>query len=346
MVPRKVVELAFRRIMILAIPVVAVPALVLLLQDKTAEYRSSAVVWIGDSPGEQSLGHYNGYLTPAQNQVNALNDLLTTEAFRGAIAADAGIAPEEGQAISTIAPGTVVAYATGVNLLLISATTRTPEAAQRIVEATIAQYNERAASETNREATLADEYYRQQLEVAERELDLRRASVDEYLRSHPSAATPGTSASLSFDYQALVNQAEEQAQVVADLRNNLQDVQLKRVSAPQNQRAAFSVQDEPRVPAAAIPLSTTERIGYPIAGLLLGAFLAACYLYVLYRTDHTVLSGEDLQGLDVPLLGRVPLIAKHSTFGSLPGIGRFSRSHRDFARHTASAISTEAQQRA
>ncbi|MGH2610347.1 MAG: hypothetical protein ACRDHF_14800, partial [Tepidiformaceae bacterium] len=90
-----------------------------------------------------------------------------------------------------------------------------------------------------------------------------------------------------------------------------------------------------------VAASATARFGYPFAGLLLGIFIAAAYLYTVYRTDHSVLSSEDLVGLNVQLLGRVPELRQKSRLDAIPVISRFrGRQHRDFARHTASAIST------
>src|SRR5699024_11647655 len=75
--------------------------------------------------------------------------------------------------------------------------------------------------------------------------------------------------------------------------------------------------------SAPLSIAATRRFGFPIAGLILGVFISATYLYTLYRTDHTVLSSEDLVGLNLPLLGRVPELHSTSWLNRVP-IGRAS----------------------
>lgn len=317
------------------------------LNHSPVQYRASALVWIANPPGgAPALGHYNPYLSPSQNQANAFNDLLATESFRDAIASQADLPPLPGGDTPKLAPGRVYAYSTGVNLLVIVGNAETAEQAKAEVAAAVSQFNERAATQSERQSGLSEQYYEQQLTVAQRELDARKAAVDDYVRSHPSAATPGSAASLNLDYQALLTRVKEQQDVVSSLQQSLQDVQLKRVAAPQNQEASFAVLDEPKLPEAPVPTSMTKRFGYPLAGLLFGLFISSSYLYVVYRTDHSVLSSEDLAGLNVSLLGRVPDLNR-SRVRWLPNLplvpwGR----HRDFARHTASAISSDAGQQA
>jgi hypothetical protein len=345
LVPRKLVEIAFRRLWILAIPVALVPIAVMALNHNPVQYRASALVWIANPPGgAPALGHYNPYLSPSQNQANAFNDLLATESFRDAIAAQADLPPLPGGDIPKLAPGRVHAYSTGVNLLVIVGNADTAEQAKAAVAGAVAQFNQRAATQSERQSGLSEQYYEQQLTVAERELDARKAAVDDYVRSHhrqriraqlpAEPRLPGAST------------REEQQDVVSSLQQSLQDVQLKRVAAPQNQEASFAVLDEPKLPEAPVPTSMTRRFGYPLAGLLFGLFISSSYLYAVYRTDHTVLSSEDLAGLNVSLLGRVPDLNR-SRLRWLPNLplvpwGR----HRDFARHTASAISSDAGQQA
>jgi hypothetical protein len=341
-VPRKLVELAFRRIWILVLPVLVIPLAVVALNDSPDRYQSSAVVWITNPPaGTPAVGQFNPYLSPSANQSNALNDLLATEAFRAAIAKEAGFPPGASGEAPVAPAGDIWSYSRGVNLLVIEARSDTAAGAQGLVSATISQFNERAAAQAQRDAELGEEYYQQQIALAQEVLDSRRRAVDEYIRANPSALTPGSAASLSFDYQALKTRAEDQALLVTGLLRSLQDVQFRLAGAPQNQETVFSVQDEASLPGSPIAASATTRFGYPVAGAVLGLLISGAYLYVRYRTDHSVMSSEDVAGLDLRVLGRVPELRGGSPFTRLPVVSRINgNGHRDFARHTASGITS------
>lgn len=125
------------------------------------------------------------------------------------------------------------------------------------------------------------------------------------------------------------------------LAGSLQDVELKAESAPQTQEALFKVQDAPKLPVAPLPESITTKVGYPLAGAILGAFISAAYVYILYRMDQTIRTTSDLSGLGVPLLGYVPEIRK----GPGAGLWRYTpfawlmrARARHYARRVAASI--------
>ncbi len=343
MVPRKLVETFFGRFWILLAPVIAMPMAFLLLQDSVPAYRSSAVVWVGSSPaGNQVFGHYNPWLSPAANQANSINDLLATEAFRLQVLRGAGlVAPETPEPVVP-AGLKIYSYAHGANLLTIVGEAPDAVSAQSLVDSAIKQFRARGTQEAEQNAGLSAEYYDQQLKVAEAEFTARKKAVDDYVRANPAAAIPGSAYNVGLDYQSLITRAEDQGLIVLTLQNSLQAVQRSLASAPQSQEAAFEVQDEPKVPAGPVPVSYMSRLGLPVAALLLGALISATYLYVVYRTDHTIQSAEDLEGLDVRVLGRVPQIEFDHGLGKVRGLGWIARSrNRDYARRTASSISSD-----
>jgi capsular polysaccharide biosynthesis protein len=344
MIPRKLAETICRRFWLLLLPIAAVPLLALVVARPQPEYQSQALIWV-TSPinGNPLLGTYNPYLSPAQNQVNGLNDLLTSETFRTRVALDAGIAEqEEGEKPKERYPFSITSFPKGTNIMAVVGRAQSPDEAQDLVTATLVRFGEAAQEQAEREAGLGEEYYRQQLAVAERDLEARRADVNAYLAENPAAANPGSAAALNIDFQTLQREVERQAQTVSDLERSLQTVEFRRVSAPQSQEVSFIIQDEPSLPDAALPTSLTSRLAMPAAGLFLGLLISVSYVYALFRTDHSLVSNEDVTALGAPVLAEIPDLQPLSHLAGVPALGwLIQRRYRHFARRTASYISAE-----
>src|SRR5258708_369967 len=90
MIPRKLVETAFRRLWIALIPVLAAAALVLLFVHHGSLYESAATAWVtrANDIATVSLDPAN---TPAKAQAAVLTDFLATENFREGVAVQAGM---------------------------------------------------------------------------------------------------------------------------------------------------------------------------------------------------------------------------------------------------------------
>ncbi len=228
-------------------------------------------------------------------------------------------------------------YAGGTNVLNIIA--RTPDASisQALVKAVIDQYESRTTSESDRQTSIAVDYFNTQITVAQTELDNRRAAVTEYLAANPKAATATPP---DANLQRLQSAVDTQSKIVDGLVNSLQDAQRKAAAAPQSLAATFSVQDPASV-ALLVPTSKTKQFGYPLGALLFGLGVSAAYLYGLYRTDHAIRSSDDLLGLPVPLLGYIPdLSPSHGRFPTRfnPVSWFMNYRRRDFARAVAASI--------
>jgi capsular polysaccharide biosynthesis protein len=221
----------------------------------------------------------------------------------------------------------------------VSAISNSPSDAHDIVAAVIDEYLARAVNEIQINAEVSEQYYSQQLAVAQQAVLDKNAELQEYLGSHPKAVDPTNPASREVAYLTLQGQLQSRAAIVTSLQASLQSVQLRAASAPQTQQAQFAVQDMPNEPTAPLPVSLTTRVGTPMAGMLLGLLIGAAYVYVAYRTDHTIRSGEDLGALKVPILGAVPQLQPAPGILRYTPIGWFiAWQRRDFARRTAASI--------
>jgi hypothetical protein len=353
LIPRKLVELAFRRLPLLALPMVLAPALVIAaLSGVPDKYRSSATVWVSEAAGLGALplGGDSRFASPAQRQAQVLNDLMRTERFRADVATDAGLLEDvvradgadgvtvlsaaEVRHAATLVGRSVSVHAIGVNVLQISATHRDPLVAQSMAGAVIGQYQERVTSEVARQTTLAIEYFSEQLEIAQVELQVREDALTAHIEEHPQVVVPGSG---DVVYESLVARVGTQGKVVDDLQQSVQSWYLSAASASQGQAARFDVQDQPSAETDPLPVAFTRRIGYPIASLGLGGMLALGYLYTTFRTDHSIRSSEDLEGLGVPILGYVPQVTSRQ---HAPWFRRLWRAERDFARRLAASLAT------
>lgn len=345
MISGKLVETIFRRFWVLVIPVLLVPIAVIGLTGRAASYESRATVWVTDPLGDAkaSVGQTNSYLSPAQNQAQALNDLLATNAFRRTVALTAGVvsSTDSSEAISFAANRMKIGVTpSGVNLLTVTAQAGAAHEAQAIVSAVITGYQARGTVEIERAASASEEYYKQQLAIAQKALDQRREDLATYLRANPKAADPTNAASLDLNYRALVTQVEQQTKLVDGLAASLQGVQLRLASAPQSQQASFSVQDTASRPRGPLPVAATRRYGLPFAGVLFGILISSAYVYVKFRTDHTIRTSADLADVPIPLLGSIPELRPGGWFLRYTPIGWYlTWRQRDFARRTAASIS-------
>ncbi|MCK9520440.1 MAG: hypothetical protein M0R74_15665 [Dehalococcoidia bacterium] len=340
MIPRKLVETAFRNKIALLAPIVLVPLLVLLFTSSPRPYQSVATVWVTEPPDQQAvLGHSDPWRTPAQNQAVAINDLLATRAFRAAVFQRAGLLSTTANDPTRLDPSLRLwAASTGVNLVKVGALSGSAETSQKLVGAVIEEYMARAVAEGERGINANAEFFRRQLESAQRELDERRAKLNEYIAAHPEL-TDIRLAATNIDYQALRTDVDAQTTIVQNLSDQLQGTELRLAAGSTGQAAAFSVQDPPSRPRAPLKQSMTKRFGLPLAGAMFGGLIAGAFLLVRYRSDHTIVSIEDLAGVEVPTLGFVPELTPPGLLGHVPIVSSLIRLRSSgYARTTARSI--------
>jgi len=334
MIPRNLVETAFRLWWLIPIPIIAVPLLVLIATRSPATYVSSANVWVTRPDGVDAgalVRNWSPYATPAQNQAAVMHDLLSTRTFRVEIAERAGLLPDnvDGLAREEFAREQTSGLAfspAGHNVLRISASGRSPELVHNLVAATIDVYEARATIEVDRELGILRGYYTEQAAAARRVLDERQAELTAYVQQNPRAPDLGAS---DPAYKRLTDEVDHQQALVDDLDGSLQEVDLREASAQQGQQAVFNVVDEPSTPRNPEPRPLTSRVGYPVAGGLFGLVIAVFVVYAAFRTDQSIRSRDDLEGTTVPVLGYVPEVG--------PGVTAIFR-RSGYARRVATSI--------
>ncbi|HWO94071.1 MAG TPA: hypothetical protein VNL92_04845, partial [Dehalococcoidia bacterium] len=218
--PRKLVEAAFRHKLLLALPIVLVPALVFLFYPSPEdEYVSETTVWV-ETPSfaaqvTQPAPVYP-ILTPAQQQAEVLRQMLTTRSFRENAAIDAKLvtpeAPEADRSEAATEIGERISIVErGENLIAIEARGTSPQHAQALALGFLKEYNDRVIFEAGRTTQLTTDYYMGQLNLAQAELAKRRQEAQAYLTAHPKAYE---SKAPDFTYDSLIARVNEQAAVV------------------------------------------------------------------------------------------------------------------------------------
>jgi hypothetical protein len=260
-----------------------------------------------------------------------MRDLLSTKSFRSAVAVQAGLDARDTDVIASSA----YVVSSGTNLISIVARRPDAASAQAIVAAIVSQYQARTTTESQRETSIAVDYYNTQIGIAQTELDTRKAAATAYANANPRAvAAPASDAT----YARLLDAVSSQTKIVDGLVASLQDAQRKAATAPQSLAATFNVQDPPSLPSAPLPVGLTKRVGYPFAALVFGMLISATYLYVRFRTDHAIRSTEDLVDLPVPVLGAIPVLPSPRREAMRPATW-LMRARRDYARSVAASIS-------
>lgn len=350
LVPRKLVEAGFRNLWILLLPILIVPVAVTFLTREETVYNSGATIWTQQTEGVDSgplATSTNPYITPAENQVKILYDLLATQTFRTDIALTAKLvtatsSQDELTDASDYVGKSISVAAIGTNLIGLRVATPIAADSFDIANAFVIEFQERALAESVRLAQVKIDYYDEQLSLASAELDERRNDLNIYVAANPKVVDPNLKL-YDAQYESLKASVDTQTILVQGLTSKRFDAELSVKSAETSQAATFNVQDAPRLATAPQSAGMMKRFGLPLAGMLFGAFISAAYLYLVYRLDQTIRTASDLSDAGVTLLGYVPEIQKgpgaglwqYTPFGWL-----MKQRQRGYARKVAASIAS------
>lgn len=330
----------------LILPAVLAPIAVVALVRNTAVYESTATVWVSQLSGiETATVNRPTQLeeSPAERQVQVLADLFSIAAFREAAAARASMVPASASERERAAAGqslaaSVSAAVVGSNVISISAKDGDPATAQRKLKAVVEEYQARVRAEAAREAEVVLAYYENQVVQAQKDLaglytDLQAYTATLPVRSSTVQLPPDAK------LQQLQSRVDAQERLLDVLLSARQDAQIRAAAGPGSVDALFTIQDQANLPLDPLGIPATKRFGYPLAGLVFGLFASAGYLFLVYRTDQSIRSAADLEGLDVAVLGSVPELESGALFSRYTPLRWTGLLNRDYARRVAAAIS-------
>lgn len=313
------VDLALRHKLLLAIPILlgilAGAAWTMLTLKDT--YLSVATVWVERPTTETSRSFidFDQWISPAQNQVNSMRELLATRSFRGDVLERAN-----GQASSPfdlVAPHQLTqnTYITaiGTHAVSIGHQSSSPATAHTVVDAVLGAYTELYSTQITERAQSSKQFFEEQLKFAGSNLEEAHSQLNAYLLANPivreeveAPATPAdiTAAAATDLALARLIGAEEIARETYDrIFAQFADIQIAANSTASG-NANFRVLDPPEVPVLPQERGKRDLMLKPLLGLVMGSFISGGLFILISRLDRHVWLPADLSslGLSVPIM--------------------------------------------
>lgn len=296
-------------LLFLCLPLIAGAGAVYLFQGKDG----SAQLWV-DNPSYigniQTASGWNQYLTPAQNTVDSLDQLIQTDTFYQ----DLGQALVDSQTVNgtverdqvlTDVKASLTATASGSHLVTIKVECRTAGVCVQALSTTITLHRQWLVDTEKQQADIAIQFYAAQLKTANARLRTSSDSFNAYVASHPIAQNAIRPPDPEYDrLQSDVLQAQTQ---VSDLQGKLQSVQFTNDAASEIDQTALRVIDQPKTSGGRFT-SVTKKMAIAFGG---GAFVPGLvYLVFLGWIDRTTRNPKEIEGRVgvrvVATVGRLP----------------------------------------
>ncbi len=320
----RILEAIFRHPFLVLLPPMLIPLIVgpIALALTPPYYESWAGIWV-DRPTYLTYNDgWNQYITPAQNQLGRLDELLRTRAFLVDVAKRTALAPLVGsqrgeQQIQKIISRGLAANVSGGNLLVIRFRSPNAQLSQQVLSAVIDAFKDKTATDRVDQASIAVSFYQSRLQDAEKSLAKANDAVRSYVAANPRLLSLGAdggataAARLGLPTTAidptlgdLLRQVDLQQQDVERLRTSLETARLDASAALEGQELGFQIVDPPQLPTDLIR-SRRKMLIYPAAGLIVGLGISASLVVVLVAGDRSIRSEAELPaGLRV--IGVVP----------------------------------------
>jgi hypothetical protein len=310
----KYVDILFRHRLRFFILLVVLPAELALACVFLFPHVSAASSMWADTPAyipvSAAASGWNQYLTPAQNVVDSLNQLRSTDAF----VHDLGVkldanntfrdANERDTVLSTVV-NDVLVVADGTHLVVLSYTCPHEPICTNVLKAIEELYQQWVIDQETAQAQVAITFYSGQLATTQSKLDSDEAALNAYLASHPEVHI--TDSRLNPDLDSLLRQVDTDKAAVVDLQQKLDSTRLQEAATSETQSTVLRVIDDPRVTGGR--LSALPKKNMAIAAI--GALVAGLGVLVFMGwSDRTTREPRELENiLHLPVLVTVPDIA-------------------------------------
>ncbi|HEU4325437.1 MAG TPA: lipopolysaccharide biosynthesis protein [Roseiflexaceae bacterium] len=257
------------------------------------------------------------WVTPAQTTANELRELTQTDAFvRAALQQTPleGRLAEGPQAVEETIRNfreAVLFTPLGDNLVQFSATDPSPETAQKLAQATIDTFLQWKLNADNRDSIVAQEFFTQQLEPYERELQEARDEMDSYLRANPDPLRGERPTEEQIQIRLLQSNIDQAADRLSSAMEKHESARLAQAKAESDVRQNYTVVDAPGLPSRPAT-SLTDRAKTAAPFLAVGLILALAGIVGGAVLDRSVRFAIDVRhGFDLPVLASLPDSAPH-----------------------------------
>jgi hypothetical protein len=310
----KYLEILFRHrlrflILLVLLPVEIAAAVVLIFPHDTAQ----ASLWT-DSPAyfgiSASVTGWNQYLTPAQNTVDAMSQLTSTNAFYKSLsdsldASGTQLSVGEREAVWSGFATDMKISASGSHLVVLNYVCSRKLICLNVLSSTVAVYRSWLSVQQQAQAKVALDFYTGQLATAQTQLAADQTALNRYMTANPGTKPADAVVNPEFN-QLLRTVTDDQAQVNS-LQSKLSGLQLTNAATAEIDNTILSVVDPPRITGG--QLSSLPRKQLVIAEVAALA-VAFAVLVVMAWSDRNVRDPKELQArLKIPVVATIPDLA-------------------------------------
>lgn len=295
----KYIEVLFRywfrfAVLCVVLPAMAGAAGLFLFQGKDG----SAQLWV-DTPSYigniETASGWNQYLTPAQNTVDSLDQLILTQSFYeqlGQALLDSKTVSsysEKDQVLADVR-SSLTAIASGSHLVTIKVECRAAPVCVKVLATTIALHRDWLIQTEKQQADVASQFYTAQLQQAKEHLQTTIDAYNTYVAAHPIPAN--TVRPPDPEYDRLASDVQQAQTQVNDLQDKLQTIQFSNDAAAEIDQTALRIVDQPTTSGGRFT-SVTKKLAVAMAA---GAVLpGVAYLVFLGWIDRTTRNPKEIE---------------------------------------------------
>jgi hypothetical protein len=310
----KYVDILFRHrlrffILFIALPLELAAACVVLFPHETAV----SSLWV-DTPAYFSISPaatgWNQYLTPAQNTLDALEQLRSTAAFAHTLGVDLdamGTFRDRAERDSVLGSlGTDLHLTvTGSHLVVLTYTCPRGPICIAVLTTTVQIYRNWLADQQTAQAQVAIDFYTGQLADAQNKLQTDEIALNQYAAAHPTLKP--ADAPLIPEYDQLIRNVDQDRIEVAALQQKLDGIKLTDAAAAEIDNTVLKTVDPARIVGG--QLSALPRKQMAIAGLG-GLAVAVIVLVLMAWLDRTIREPRELEKhLRIPVVATISDLA-------------------------------------
>ena len=306
----KYVEILFRHrlrflMLLVLLPAELAGACIVLFPHQTAV----SSLWV-DTPAYISISPaasgWDQYLTPAQNTVDALNQLRSTNSFVNTLTSSLDAshtfqnAGERDSVVSTLLTDMIVT-ANGSHLVVINYTCPHEPICTNVVTSTEQIYHQWLVDQQSAQAKVAIDFYTGQLADSRAKLKSDENALAVYLAAHPNVKA--SDAPLIPQFDQLIRSVDGDTLAVATLQQKLDDTKLSNAAVGQLDSTVLRVIDPPRIVGGR--LGSLPRKQMAIA-VIAGLIVAVGVLVFMAWSDRSAREPKDIEGrLRIPVVATI-----------------------------------------